>query len=107
MRVWLSNKMTMGIQAWDVQSGDQIPLVPHLGLEYPAGQLIEHLYGAGPWIGGMINGVRHVTEGYNGNDARNELIPDVRHNPHEHFWHTFKGASASGEQDSIGYSGYY
>ena len=99
MRVWLSNKMTMGIQAWDVQTGAQMPYEPHLGLEYPLGQPIEHLYGAGPWFGGKVDGIIHVDEGYNGDDARNELLPEVRHLVHEHFWHTFVGASASGMYD--------
>jgi hypothetical protein len=107
MRVWLSNKMTMGLQAWDVGVGTSIPLDPHLGLEYPFGTPNEHLYGAGPWIGGKVKGVIHVDEGYNGDDARNELCPEIRHIKHEHFWRTAKGASATGERDSIGYSGFY
>ena len=56
MQVWLSNQMTMGLQAWDL-GGPPIPQDPQYGLEYPVGTGIEHMYGAGPWIGGIVNGV--------------------------------------------------
>ena len=79
MKIWLSNQMTMGLQAWDVGSGPDIRFGPAFGLEYPAGSEIEHLYGAGPWVGGLINGVRHVTEGYNGDSGEKFFLPDTRH----------------------------
>ena len=66
MRVWLSNYMSMGEQAWNADSGPQIPFAPHFGLEYPTGSGIEHLYGAGPRIGGYVRGKVLVSEGYNG-----------------------------------------
>jgi hypothetical protein len=69
MKVWISNQMVLGVQAWDGTTPDGF------GLEYPTGSGIEHLYGAGPWIGAMINGVARVTEGYNGDDARKEILP--------------------------------
>src|SRR4030042_3703453 len=47
MRVWISNQMTLGLQAWDCGFGDCIPQWPSLGLEYPLSTDIEHLYGAG------------------------------------------------------------
>lgn len=101
MRVWLSNQMTMGGQAWDT---DPNRTPDGYGLEYPAGSGIEHVYGGGPWFGGIVNGVRHVSEGYNGDDARKEFIPEYSHLPREHFWRT---AAGSREFDSLGYSGYY
>src|SRR6185436_2655479 len=61
MKVWMSNQLTMGQAAW-------LPLTPPLGdcnggagigeigLEYPVGHstCLEHLYGAGPMIGGLV-----------------------------------------------------
>lgn len=101
MRVWLSNQMVMGSQAWDT---DPNRTPDGYGLEYPAGSGLEHLYGAAPWIGGIIDGVRHVTEGYNGDDARKEFVPEYSHLPREHFWHTSVGNT---DYDPLGYSGYY
>ena len=39
---------SMGEQAWNANSGHQIPFAPHFGLEYPTGSGREHIYGAGP-----------------------------------------------------------
>ncbi len=101
MRVWLSNQMVMGGQAWDV---DEASTPDGFGLEYPAGSGIEHLYAAAPWIGGIVNGRRLVSEGYNGDDANKEILPDYYHLPREHFWRTSVGRTA---YDDLGYSGYY
>jgi len=88
MRIWLSNQMTMGLEAWDAANGSMIPVEPHFGMEYPAGSGVEHLYGAGPRIGGKIDGIIHVDEGYNGQDARKEFMPEYKHLPREVFWRT-------------------
>ncbi|MBI1807404.1 MAG: hypothetical protein HYR76_10180 [Ignavibacteria bacterium] len=107
MRVWLSNQMAIGCQALDLNCGDTGPdgkIV--FGLEYPAGSGIEHLYGAGPWIGGLIDGVRRVDEGYNGSDARKEILPELKHLPRERFWRTSTGPKGK-TFDPLGYSGYY
>ena len=87
MRVWISNQMTIGLQAFD---GASIPagLSPRYGLEYPAGSGIEHVYGAGPWIGGIVDGTRRVSEGYNGNSAQKFIRPDPRHPLRELIWQT-------------------
>ena len=58
MRVWISNQMALGQEAWDGQIQSQEP--PY-GLEYPAGSGVEHLFGAGPWIGGIVDGSRRVS----------------------------------------------
>jgi hypothetical protein len=86
MRVWLSNQMAMGMQAWDAGSADDIP--DGFGLEYPTNSGVEHLYGAGPRIGGLVDGVPRVDEGYNGSDARKEFLPEYQHLRREHFWQT-------------------
>ena len=76
MKVWLSNQMAMGIEAWDGSPPADACASRGLGLEYPAGSCVEHLYGAGPWIGGVINGSRFADEGYNGDNALKEFLPE-------------------------------
>lgn len=88
MRVWISNQMTMGLRAWDAQTGSQIPVPPYFGMEYPAGSGVEHIYGAGPRIGGKVDGVIHVDEGYNGSDARSEFYPEYKSLLREKIWRT-------------------
>ncbi|MBI3765024.1 MAG: hypothetical protein HY277_00795 [Ignavibacteriales bacterium] len=103
MRVWLSNQMAMGLQAWD---GGSEATPDGYGLEYPAGSGVEHLYGAGPWIGGIVDGVRRVSEGYNGDNAEKEILLERSHPLRDHFWRT--GIGDKGKQhDLLGYSGYY
>lgn len=86
MQVWLSNQMAMGLQAWDAGDGEQIPIPPPFGLEYPVGSLVEHVYGAGPWIGGIVNGSRRVSEGYNGSSANKYILPDANRPLRERIW---------------------
>jgi len=98
MRVWLSNQMTMGLQAWD-GGADQVP--DGVGLEYPLGSGIEHLYGAGPRLGAIIDGTIRVTEGYNGYDARKEFQPERTHLSRDKFWRT--AIDSIGEPNLRGY----
>ncbi|HLF14198.1 MAG TPA: hypothetical protein VI932_04860 [Bacteroidota bacterium] len=81
MRVWISNQMTIGQQVWD--GG-----IPPIGLEYPLGSGIEHVFGGGPWIGGIVDGARRVSEGYNGDNANKYIRPDPRHPLRELIWRT-------------------
>lgn len=104
LKVWLSNAMTMGIQAWDPSPVPLEDCSVGIGAEYPGGSCIEHLFGAGPWIGGIINGRRYVDEGYNGDDARTEFIPERWDTARDRIWHTHTGIES---YDSNGYSGYY
>jgi hypothetical protein len=69
MQVWMGNMGCMGIN----NSGDGT--TPYgLGLEYPQGSGIEHLYGAAPWVGALVDTstsgtpriVKAVTTGYEG-----------------------------------------
>src|SRR6185503_19363947 len=85
MNLWISNQMTSGQEAWDGQINSQDP--PY-GLEYPAGSGVEHIYGMGPWMGGKVNGVIKVSEGYNGNDASKYILPDPDHPLRELIWQT-------------------
>lgn len=87
MRIWLSNQMAMGLQAWDLGSLP-LPTGPQGGLIYPAESDIEHLYGAGPWIGGIVNGARRVSEGYNGDNANKYILPNRFHPLRERIWFT-------------------
>ncbi len=88
LKIWISNQMTLGLQAWGCGSGDCIPVPPHFGAEYPIGSGIEHLYGAGPWIGAKIDGISKVTEGYNGWDARKEILPQRGDTLRDRIWKT-------------------
>lgn len=68
MKVWLSNQIAMGIEAWG-DNGSDVPVEDcgvGIGLDHPAGtgSCIEHLFGAGPMIGGLVNGVRRVSQSY-------------------------------------------
>ena len=67
MRVWMSNRGCMGLNYLG-QGG-----TPNgFGLEYPQGSSIEHLYGAGPWIGALVDTgspprtIKAVTVAYEG-----------------------------------------
>lgn len=68
IQVWLSNSATMGRYAWLDNPPD------NEGMVYPRGLGIEHLFGAGPWIGAIVDTartgpprlVRAVSTGYEG-----------------------------------------
>jgi hypothetical protein len=87
-QIWLSNQLTMGQQAWD----GMIPPTPGclvgISASYPAGSCNEHLYGAAPWVGGIINGVRFVDEGYNGDDANMEFATQPADTLRDRIWQT-------------------
>lgn len=85
MRYWISNQMCIGQEAWDGNIQSQTP--PY-GLEYPVGSGIEHMFGAGPWIGAIVDGWRHVSMGYNGYNAAKYIRPDPRHPLRERIWKT-------------------
>jgi hypothetical protein len=84
MRVWISNQMSMGLEAFEgyIPPGRE----PQYGLEYPAGSGIEHVYGAGPLIGGIVDGSRRVSEGYG--DGGKNMLPDEAHPLRELIWRT-------------------
>ncbi len=89
MKMWISNTMTFGCEATEGECGGIGPDGQTLiGLEYPIGSGIEHLFGGGPWIGGLVNGVRHVDEGYNGDDARTEFQPNLADTGRDRMWMT-------------------
>ena len=89
MRMWIANTMTNGCMAVAGNCGETGPDGQTLfGLEYPASSGIEHLFGGGPWIGGLVNGVRHVDEGYNGDDGRTEFIPGIQDSARDRMWVT-------------------
>src|SRR5437016_3043819 len=72
MRIWLTNQIAFGLEAWDPAFSPASQVPPGdcgdigIGLEYPVGGCVEHMFGGGPWIGGLVNGVRRVDESYNG-----------------------------------------
>ncbi len=88
--MWLSNQMVMGIQAWDgsppQDDADCKDKNPGLGASYPPGACNEHLYGAGPWIGGLVRGVRVVAQGYNGNTGYGYFVPSQKDTARDKMW---------------------
>jgi hypothetical protein len=102
-RVWMSNDLVIGRSAC---SGQQVPITTcavGIGCEYPLGSCFEHLFGAGPWIGGLINGVRYVTEAYNGDVSDSETLPDPNYLTRDRLWVT----SISDSMYDAAISGYY
>ena len=104
MKLWMSNQLSMGQAAWlpssppmgDCNGGAG---VGEIGLEYPVGSgtCIEHLYGAGPMIGGLVYDpasgtyVRRTSEGYNGTDSRTEFYPEIQDTARDKIWRSVKG----------------
>jgi hypothetical protein len=78
----------MGLQAWDANTGDQIPVEPQFGMEYPANSGVEHIFGLGPRIGGIKNGIPYVVRGYEGAFEGKEILPNRNHVLRELIWHT-------------------
>ncbi len=91
MRVWLGNNSTMGLGAFpDFNPPDRI------GLEYPVGSGIEHLYGAGPWLGALVDTsssgpprvIKAVTTGYGGGSGGFTGEMRGSQTPSDTFYHT-------------------
>jgi hypothetical protein len=93
----------MGRSAFDGQQVPPVNCSVGIGCEYPVGSCFEHLYGAGPMIGGLIDGKRFVTEAYNTDKGDSETAPDPGDSSRNHFWIT----SVSNPQLDIGSGGYY
>ena len=110
MRIWLTNQIAFGLEAWDPNFSPASQVPPGdcgdigIGLEYPVGGCVEHMFGGGPWIGGIVNGSRRVDESYNGDDARHEFEPERKDTARDRIWHTLAGTET---YDPNGYSGYY
>jgi hypothetical protein len=70
MQAWMGNMSVIGINF----DGNGRPPEGQYGLEYPQGSGIEHLYGAAPWIGALVDTstsgtpriIKAVTTGYEG-----------------------------------------
>ncbi len=91
MQVWLSNQIAMGIEAWG-DAGTDVPVEDcgvGIGLEYPAGAgtCIEHLFGAGPMIGGLVNGKRRVSQSY-AESGNQHFAPLRKDTLRDKIWYT-------------------
>ena len=86
MKVWISNQLSMGVGAWQPLA---LPAtgscVIGLGLEYPIGSCVEHLFGAGPIIGAVVNGAPRVS--ISGTSETN-FIPLQKDTSGDHIWYT-------------------
>jgi hypothetical protein len=91
MKVWISNQIAMGIEAWG--NATDVPINQAcgigIGLEYPAGSplCIEHLFGFGPMIGGIVNGTKYVSQSYS-ESALHEFIPLQKDTARDRIWRT-------------------
>ncbi len=109
LKLWLSNQMTMGIEAWlpNPIPGTGCPgTSPGIGMEYPAGSCVEHLWGMRLIFGGIIDGVKHasgVFNGFDGTFSGGEEKPDTIH---DNIWKTHSGQEEY-HPNGDGYSGYY
>ena len=80
INMWMDNKGFFGIQGFQEGNGPN----DSLGLEYPVGTNVEHLYGGGIWVGGFLDTsasgnstpLKLVTTGYEGwSGPLNENFP--------------------------------
>ncbi len=88
LRVWLSNQMNLGLQAWDCENHDCMSAWPKAGMSWLAN--FELLHVMAPIIGGKMDGIIRVDEGYNPYSGKKDFIPDYWSLPREHFWRTSK-----------------
>ncbi len=67
VRVWFSNEMTFGRTTFNALPPPDRGYFfdATLGMGVGRDDSVEHLFGAGPWIGGLINGVPRVLTAYN------------------------------------------
>src|SRR5690349_15460916 len=89
MKLWMNARLTSGIQAFypfSVPPGDCA--YGGIGLEYPPGSCVEHLFAAGPVIGARINGVGRVSRGYNINTGQSDFSYFQQDSARYHFWLT-------------------
>jgi hypothetical protein len=93
MQVWLSNQIAMGIEAWTPQVVPIEDCGVGIGLDFPAGtsSCIEHLFGMGPMIGGIINGSRRVSQSYEEGNAEHEFVPERKDTARDRIWYTSRG----------------
>ncbi|MBI3193016.1 MAG: hypothetical protein HYZ34_00955 [Ignavibacteriae bacterium] len=87
MKLWMSNDLVLGKAAFhgNPPSHSTCGNIP-VGWEYPTGSCLEHLNGAGPFIGGIINGIRCVSTAYDGTGGRTEFTPARKDSLRNRFW---------------------
>ncbi|MBS4027821.1 MAG: T9SS type A sorting domain-containing protein [Ignavibacteriales bacterium] len=80
MKMIMSNYGCVGRAAWSPSS---VSPAETLGMNYPNGSTLEHIYGGGIWVGGKIdttvagtgNYIKVVSTGYESNGATREFFP--------------------------------
>jgi len=91
LTVWLSNQLEMGRRAFEMVYGGAFPTPEPctplgIGMDYPVGACVEHLYVGGPWIGGIVDGVRRVSE--SAGHWESDFIPASKDSNHDRIWRT-------------------
>ena len=88
MKVWVNNAGVLGLTP-NVFLRGGVParrLNSNIGLQYPLGSPIEHLYGAGLWVGGLVDTsksatvtkIKRVTTAFEGWNFAYEMYPGER-----------------------------
>ncbi|MFI5253714.1 MAG: T9SS type A sorting domain-containing protein [Bacteroidota bacterium] len=85
LKLWMNNSLTLGRMAFDGATPPVTCNNTGIGLEYPAGSCIEHLYGGGPMIGVIVNGQRIVRQMYIDGGA-SQVNPDRKDSLRNQFW---------------------
>jgi len=93
MKFWLDNELKPGNRA--------APNFRVVGLDYPYGQSIEHLYCGGPIIAGIVNGVRRVSPTYW--EGVQKWAPSVKEGAREKLWQTAATLDTTPDPNVVGY----
>ena len=90
LRVWFSNEMTFGRTTFDATPPWNIAYGPGaiLGMSDDRNDSIEHLFGAGPWIGGIINGAPRVLSAYSSEGSKDFPV-DPQHPSKNRIYSSF------------------
>ncbi|MBI5215290.1 MAG: hypothetical protein HY960_06015 [Ignavibacteriae bacterium] len=77
MKLRMNSELMLGKEALGAYEGvspsSEYECDDWLGLEYPVHSCVDHLYGGGPILGGIVNGVRYVSAAYYPSDAEGDF----------------------------------
>jgi hypothetical protein len=88
LKVWMNNSMVLGDFAFDAGYAPATCGSDGVGLEYPAGSCIDHLFAGAPWIGAIAGGKKLVTEAFCSDNYQSEVYPEKKDSLRDQLWHT-------------------
>lgn len=94
LKMWFSNQMVWGIEAWDSDLPPDNCGSYGIGASYPTGSCNEHLYGAGPVIAAIVDGVRMVTPGYDPTSGTKYILPELKDSLRNRIWKSARDSSS-------------